>query len=150
MFFTRQQYHEYGNKPSRPLAYQLKKECADNTIKCIRNAAGQLKYDIQSIKSSFLDFYTHLYTSENPIETDIHTFLEKLSLPSISDSDKERLNAPFTSDEVLQAIKSMPSGKTPGLDGYSVEFYKTFWPQIMPLFMPCLQTSLKMESFLNL
>lgn len=114
------QYHEYSNKPGRLLAYQLKKEHAANTIKCIRNATGQLKYDIQSIKSSFLDFYTQLYTSDNPVETEIHTFLEKVSLPSISDTDKERLSAPFTPDKVLQAIKSIPSGNTPSLDGYSL------------------------------
>ena len=136
LFFTRQQYHEYGNKRSRLLAYQLKKERTENTIKCMRNTAGQLKYDTQSIKSSFLDFYAQLYASENPSETDIHRFLEKVSLPSISDDQKEQLSAPFTSEEVLQAIKSMPSGKTPGLDGYSVEFYKTFWEQLKPLFMP--------------
>lgn len=81
LFFTRQRYHEYGNKPSRLSAYQLKKERAENTIKCTRNAAGQLKYDIQSIKSSFLDFYTQLYASENPSGTDIHRFLEKYPYP---------------------------------------------------------------------
>ncbi len=62
--------------------------------------------------------------------------MERVSLSSISDDQKEQLSAPFTSDEVLQAIKSMPTGKTPGLDGYSVEFYKTFWVQIESLFMP--------------
>lgn len=138
LFFTRQHYHEYGNKPSRLLAYQLKKERADHIIKSIRNTTGQLKYDIQSIKSSFNDFYTQLYTSENPSESDIRMFLEKVSLPSISEDDKEQLNSPFTSEEVLQAIMSLPSGKTPGLDGYSVEFYKAFWPQIEPLIMPML------------
>lgn len=136
LFFTKQKYHEYGNKPSKFLAYQLKKERAESTIKCTRNAAGQLKYDTQSIKSSFLDFYKQLYASENPFATDIHRFLEKISLPSISEDEKEQLSAPFTPEEVLQAIKSMPSGKTPGLDGYSVEFYKAFWVQIEPLFMP--------------
>lgn len=136
LFFTKQKYHEYGNKLSKFLAYQLKKERAESTIKCTRNEAGQLKYDTQSIKSSFLDFYTQLYASENPFATDIHRFLEKISLLSISEDEKEQLSAPFTPEEVLQAIKSMPSGKTPGLDGYSVEFYKAFWVQIEPLFMP--------------
>lgn len=105
LFFTSQQYHEYGNKPSKLLAYQLKKERTENTIKCTRNMAGQVKYDTQSIKSSFLDFYTQLYTSENPSEIDIHRFLEQISLPSISDEQKEQLGAPFTSEEVLRTIK---------------------------------------------
>lgn len=136
LFFTRQHYHEYGNKQSKLLAYQLKREQAERNIKCIRDMAGQLKYDTQSIKSSFCGFYTQLYTSENPSETDINSFLENTSLPSLSEEDREQLNTFFTSEEVLQAIQSLPSGKSPGLDGYPVEFYKTFWPQIEPLFMP--------------
>lgn len=81
LFFTKQKYHEYGNKPSKLLAYQLKKERTESTIKCTRNAACQLKYDTQSIKSSFLDFYKQFYTSENPYATDIHRFLEKYPYP---------------------------------------------------------------------
>ncbi len=55
-FFTRQQYQEYGNKPSSLLAYQLQKEQADRAIKCIRDTTGQLRQYTQSIQSSFLDF----------------------------------------------------------------------------------------------
>ncbi len=51
LFFARQCYHEYGNNPSRLLAYQLKKEHVERTIKCTCNAAGQFKFDLQSIKS---------------------------------------------------------------------------------------------------
>ena len=115
------------------------KECAENTLKCTCNVTGHFKYDTQSIKSSFLDFYTQLYASENASKTDIHRFLvKKITLTSISEDKKEQLSAPFTSEEVLQAMKSVPSGKTPGLHRYSVEFYKAFWVQIEPLFMPML------------
>lgn len=134
--FTRQHHYEFGNKSSRLLAYQLRRDHADRTIKCIRNSSGQLKYDMQSIKSSFHGFYTQLYTSENPSETDINVFLENISLPSLSGADREKLNSFFTPEEVYQAILSLPSGKSPGLDGYPVEFYKVFWPEIEPLFMP--------------
>lgn len=143
LFFTRQRYYEYGNKPSRLLAYQLKKEQTDRTIKHIRQANGQLRYDLQSIQSSFLNFYKELYTSENPVESDIQSFLEKLSLPSLSDEDNAHLCRPVTSEEVLDTIKSLPLGKSPGLDGYPAEFYKKFWPDIEPLFMPMVQDFFK-------
>lgn len=34
--------------------------------------------------------------------------------------------APFTTQEILEVIKSLPSAKTPGLDGYSTLFYTQF------------------------
>lgn len=48
------------------------------------------------------------------------------------------MNSPFTPEEMFQAISALPSGKAPSLDGYPVEYYKAFWPQIEPLFMPML------------
>lgn len=73
---------------------------------------------MQSIKPLFLEYYTQLDTSEDPsrVEKYLYRPLE----------EKEQLSAPFTPDEVLQAIKSMPSGETPGLDRYNIEFYKAF------------------------
>lgn len=69
---------------------------------------GQLKYNMESIKSSFHVFYKQLYTSENPSETDIHSFLENMSLPSLSEED---MNPPFTPEEVFEAILFLLSGK---------------------------------------
>lgn len=137
--FTRQRYYEHGNKPNRLLAYQLKKEQVERTIKGIRATNGKIIYDSDSIKENFLHFYKQLYSTQNPQELDIKTFLDKISLPTISNFDKECLNAPFTADEVLETIRSLPSGKSPGLDGYTTEFYKAFWPQLRPLFMPMLK-----------
>ena len=34
--------------------------------------------------------------------------------------------------------EAMPSGKVPGLDGFSAEFYRKFWPEIGHIFMPAL------------
>lgn len=45
---------------------------------------------------------------------------------------------------MFQAILSLPTGKALGLNGYTVEFYKVFWPQIEPLFM-----SMITDFFLN-
>ena len=43
---------------------------------------------------------------------------------------KMQLNQPYTKDEMNIALKHMKSGKTPGISGLPVEFYKMFWPKI--------------------
>ena len=93
-------------------------------IKSICNTTDQLKYNIQSILFSFLDFYTHLYASEYPSKSDIRMFLEQL-LGTVRRRSYKQLS-------------SCPLGKTPCLDGYSVKFYKDFWPQTEPPFKPML------------
>ena len=34
--------------------------------------------------------------------------------------------------ECAESLKSMSNGKSPGSDGYTVEFYKVFWRDIGP------------------
>ncbi|WOK93927.1 hypothetical protein Cni_G02628 [Canna indica] len=41
--------------------------------------------------------------------------------------------APFSFSEVDKVIKSMKSYKSPGPDGITMEFYKSFWGKIGPL-----------------
>lgn len=125
--FTKQKYFEFGNKPSRLLAHQLKKEHAERIIKVIRNSNGQLTYDTKLINQAFAEFYDKLYYSENPSDSNIQTFLDSISLPSLAEEDRAYLDALPTSLEVQKTIKSLASGKTPGLDGFPSEFYKAFF-----------------------
>ena len=37
----------------------------------------------------------------------------------------------ITEDEIKKAIKNSPNNKSPGSDGFPIEFYKVFWNQII-------------------
>lgn len=62
-------------------------------------------------------------------------FFQNLDLPSVSPNDSQTLDAPLTVTEIKEAIHSMNSGKSPGPDGYPVEFYKRFSNQLAPLLL---------------
>lgn len=65
---------------------------------------------------------------------------EKL-LPSISEDYRIGLDKEFTYFEIEEEIMRMKFGKSPGLDGFSVEFYRTFRneiPHLLELFQYCL------------
>jgi hypothetical protein len=49
--------------------------------------------------------------------------------------DLDQLEQMITEDEVWGVIKTLPSNKAPGLDGYSVWFYKLSWQIIKVNFM---------------
>ncbi len=71
------------------------------------------------------NFYEKLYTSESTTSSQcIQSFLEKFSLPSLSEADKSALGRPITSEEIKNAIKSLQNGKAPGPDGYGQSFIK--------------------------
>lgn len=75
-----------------------------------------------------------LYSSESPTNHSLITnFLKSLDFPELADTHREILDAPFSKEEISAAIFSLQSGKSPGPDGFLVEFFKSFAPQLVPL-----------------
>ena len=51
-------------------------------------------------------------------------------IPKLSDESKNILDQQISKKECYDAILSMKKNKTPGYDGFPVEFYIVFWPDI--------------------
>ena len=64
---------------------------------------------------------------------EIDRFLDIYNLPNLKQEDIEKLNQPIASKEIETAIKSLPSKKSSGPDGFPAEFYKTFTEQLKPI-----------------
>lgn len=45
----------------------------------------------------------------------------------------DELSQPFSEEEILKAIKTLPLKKSPGEDGYTHEFYQNFANLVTPL-----------------
>ena len=50
-------------------------------------------------------------------------FLEKYNFPKLSQEEIENLNRPITSTKIETVIKTIPTNKSPGPDGFTGEFY---------------------------
>ena len=80
-------------------------------------------------------FFKNLYTSEKPTLKDIDLELFSNDLPCLSVEETNSLDSQITLNECLTSMKSMENGKSPGIDGFPVEFYNVFWLDIADLFM---------------
>ena len=58
-------------------------------------------------------------------------FLEKFNLPGLNQEETEIMNNPTASTEIEPVIKNLPKNKSPGPDGFTVEFYQTFTEKLM-------------------
>ena len=47
------------------------------------------------------------------------------NLPRLNYEETKNMNRPLTSHEIEPIIKAFPTNKSPGPDGFSVEFYQT-------------------------
>ncbi|XP_021864500.2 uncharacterized protein [Spinacia oleracea] len=63
----------------------------------------------------------------NQQRENIDLTLRQLDLPKITASCLEELNKPFTMKEIRDAMFHIHVSKSPGPDGFSAEFFKTYW-----------------------
>lgn len=125
--------YEHGEKAGRLLANCLKGRRAGQMIAQIRNTANQITSDPHKINNTFMTFYSSLYKSDSSLnDSSMSHFFDNIEIPRLSDQERTAL---VTLNEISRAIKSMNSGKSPGPDGFLVEFYKQFSTKLAPLLL---------------
>uniref|UniRef100_A0A667ZNP8 Reverse transcriptase domain-containing protein n=1 Tax=Myripristis murdjan TaxID=586833 RepID=A0A667ZNP8_9TELE len=133
LFKLKRKYFESGDKAGKMLAMRLKQTESKHLISKIYDCNGQPTQDQKQMNHCFKNYYKKLYESEsNPNLNAVHNFFSSICLPSITEVDKIELEEYITDLEIKAAIKHLSNGKTPGEDGFSIEFYKTFQDEIIP------------------
>ena len=72
-------------------------------------------------------------------------FPDTYTIPSLKQEDIDTLNRPITRAEVEAAIKSLPTKKSPGPDGFTAEFYQTHKKELVPFLLKLFQIIQKEE-----
>lgn len=92
---------------------------------------GTLASDNESIERAFAAYYQSLFAIR---KANVHGFKEEFlkRLPRLSDDTKKLLEGRITEGEVERAIGHLNPGKSPGPDGLTAAWYKTFRIELSP------------------
>ena len=74
--------------------------------------------------------YKHLYAHKIGNVEEMVKFLDTYTLPRQNQEEVESLNRPITGSEIEAVVNSLPTKKSPGPDGFTVEVhqrYKKSW-----------------------
>ena len=69
----------------------------------------------------------------------MNNILDNYHLPKLNQDQISKLDRPVTGKEIEATIKSLPTKKSPGPDGFSAKFYKIF-KELMLIFLQFFHT----------
>ena len=102
-----------------------KKEAMRKTMTCLKLPGGRVTTDPGEMRKHAVEYYTGLFAAE---DCDEHCATELLEgLPQLSPQEREVLDRDLSLEELTTAVEQMASGRSPGLDGLPIDFFKAFW-----------------------
>lgn len=100
----------------------------------VKDVNGTLHRGKSGIAACFREFYQHLYTPEKQVsDLEIRNYLKHLDLPLVTQTQNNYLVQPIVEEEIVKAIKKSKTGKSPGTDGFTYEFFKAFQNVLIPI-----------------
>ena len=97
---------------------------------CLQLPGGRVTTSPGEMRSHAMVFYADLFGAQQCSMQSREELLE--GLPQLSLDEKAALDCELTLEELKAAVNQMATGKAPGIDGLSTDFYKHFWNTIGP------------------
>lgn len=144
---SRVDWAEAGEKNTKYFLNLEKKNAIDKNITQLESKDGKIITDPSLILKEQRHFYETLYSDtgfniDEKWETAVNEFTDE-GLTSLSDADREHCEGIITEQECAKALKNMKRGKSPGTDGFTMEFYVFFWTKIKDLVVTSLNEGYK-------
>lgn len=131
--WSRAKFYHQRDTIGSILAAKLSPQPRQRTLPKIRVSGNHHTLNPQRIMESFHNFYEKLYSAgNNDNEPHMNSFLDSLPIPKLEPRHHDTLESLITVEEVLNAIKNLRWGSTPGPDGFSTPYYKTFALTLAP------------------
>ena len=119
----------------KSLARFTKKRRERTQMNKIRNEKGEISMDTAEIQKTVREYDEQLYANkfDNLEETD--NFLETYSLPKLNQEEIDELNRLITRNKIEYIIKTLPTNKSQGLDGFKAHSTKHTKRNLQPSFL---------------
>ena len=127
---SRAQWVEYGERNSKYFLNLEKRNYNNKFIRKLITADEKEITNPSEILQEQFRFYTDLYQTKLKNQSKAagkNMFLDNTSIPELTQTDKDVCDSRLTLTDLTNALKDMANDKSPGVDGFSTNFYKYFW-----------------------
>ena len=94
-------------------------------------------------------FYSELYSANAESSNVSYSFLHKPEIPKLTTEKKNICEGKLSVKECFDCLQSFENNKSPGNDGLTAEFYKTFWNSLGGLLVDSLNCAYDLGELSN-
>ena len=130
---SKTRWTEQGEKPTKYFFNLEKQNYNRKVIKELKRSDGGILFKAEDILLEIENVYRDLYTS-NPAEDNcslFENFVRNLEIPKLQNKERDELGK-ITFKEFRDVLHTFASGKSPGDDGLTWEFYNCFFTSAGP------------------
>lgn len=127
MLRSRSRYQDLGEKPSKYFFSLENRNFTNKVMTKLIDDDGTEYTETKDVLNYQSRFYEKLYENVNIKEDGSIESLIGENSTKLSNLEADSLEGEISLDELSQALKNMKNEKSPGLDGFTVEFFKFFW-----------------------
>ena len=129
---SRARWIEEGEKPTR-FFFRLEHERTEkNRVTSMYDSNGNEVTSRADLDRVHVEFYTQLF-SEEPVDMACQQHLFFQLNTKLTSVDSVSCDGPISLEELAESVKSLSLNKSPGPDGFTLEFYLKFWNMLAPL-----------------
>ena len=103
--------------------------------------------DTAEMQQTVSKYHEQVYANKSDNLEEMDDFPETYSLPKLNQEEVDQLNRPIpiTRNEIEYVIKTLPTNKSPGPDGFTGKFYQTEKKELNPNLLKLFQKLQKKE-----
>ena len=117
-----------GERPTKYFFNLEKRNYIKKTITELRMEDETTIKDETQILDAIENYFNNLYMStDGTTQDDYDQYIQDLSLPRLSDEERDNMEGLLTYEECKKVLETFQNDKSPGEDGFTVEFYKFFF-----------------------
>ena len=144
MFRAKCCWVEQGERPTKYFFNLEKRNYNKKTIRELHLEDKSTTINDKQILNQIEAYFRDLYTSVNTAfsQDEYNEFTQHLQIPKLSNEDQDNLEGPPSYEECKTVLESFQNDKSPGEDGFTMEFYKFFYDLLSENLLACFKQGL--------
>lgn len=138
---ARMKWEMEGDRPTAFFYQKVQAKRAKKLMESLPDKSGTIRQSQEELQTVVEEAYTNIFDSKGPDAEWQAVWAEHQHLFKVKVSEQQRavMDRSFTVEELGEALKELPAGKSPGHDGATQEFYSFFWEELREMVLEAIQ-----------